>query len=92
MFSALRQGSPFYILEKGETPVLKIGQIESVSQPKPKYNTFNPALNFGMNMETVVDITVVIDGNKKEYLGIPSNLSTHGYGNVVVSESKEAMV
>lgn len=45
-----------------------------------------------MNMETVVDITVVIDGNKKEYLGIPSNLSTHGYGNVVVSESKEAMV
>lgn len=92
MFSALRQGSPFYILEKGEAPVLKIGQIESVSQPKPKYNTYNPALNFGMNMETVVDVTVMIDGNKKEYLGIPSNLSTHGYGNVVVSESKEAMV
>jgi hypothetical protein len=34
MFSALRQGAVLYILEKGDTPKLKIGQIEGVTQPR----------------------------------------------------------
>lgn len=92
MFSALRQGAPLYILEKGETPNVKIGQIESVTQPRPKYATYNPAMGLGANMETLVDITVKINGDKKEYVGIPSNLSVHGYGDVVISESREAMI
>lgn len=46
MFSALRQGSVLYILEKGETPSLKIGQVTSVTQPN--YNS-----NFLMNGSTV---------------------------------------
>jgi len=33
MFAALRQGSTIYILEKGETPTLKVGQIISVTAP-----------------------------------------------------------
>lgn len=92
MFSALRQGAPLYILEKGETPNVKIGQVESVTQPRPKYGTYNPAMGLGANMETLVDITVKINGDKKEYVGIPSNLSIHGYGDVVISESREAMI
>lgn len=92
MFSALRQGSPIYILEKGQTLVIKIGQVESVTQPRPKYATYNPNVGFGANMETVVDITVKIGNDKKEYVGVPSNLSIHGYGDVVLSESRDAMI
>lgn len=91
MFSALRQGSPIYVLEKGDILNLKIGQVESVSQPRPKYNTYNPTLGFG-NIETIVDIIVRFGNDKKEYIGIPSNLSIHGYGDVVISENKEAMI
>ena len=92
MFSALRQGAPLYILEKGETPNIKIGQVESVTQPRPKYATYNPAVGINGNMETIVDITVKINGDKKEYIGIPSNLSIHGYGDIVISESRDAMI
>lgn len=89
MFSALRQGAPLYILEKGENPTIKIGQIESVTQPRPKYNTYNLGLG---NMETIVDITAKVNGEKKEFIGIPSNLSIHGYGDHVISESRDAMI
>jgi polyhydroxyalkanoate synthesis regulator phasin len=92
MFSALRQGAPIYILEKGETPSIKIGQVESVTQPRPKYATYNPTIGLSGNMETLVDITVKLNGDKKEFVGIPSNLSIHGYGDIVISESKEAMI
>lgn len=93
MFSALRQGNPFYILEKGEQLSLKVGQVESVSLPKPKYNTYSPSLSFGMNMETVVDITVKVGDNKMEFKQVPSNLSIANFGDkgMVISESKEAM-
>lgn len=37
MFSALRQGSVVYILEKGENPVLKVGQVVSITQPNYGY-------------------------------------------------------
>lgn len=92
MFSALRQGSPIYILEKGETPTIKIGQIESVTQPRPKYQTYNPSVGFNANMETVVDLAVKLGNEKKEYVGVPSNLSIHGYGDIVLSESREALI
>lgn len=92
MFSALRQGSPIYILEKGESPSIKIGQVESVTQPRPKYQTYNPNVGFNANMETIVDIVVKIGNDKKEYIGIPSNLSIHGYGDIVISESRDAMI
>lgn len=92
MFSALRQGALIYILEKGENPNVKIGQVESVTQPRPKYNQFNPTVPFMANAETIVDITVSVDNEKKEYVGVPSNLSVHEYGNVLLSESRDAMI
>lgn len=52
MFSALRQGSILYILEKGEKPSMKVGQVMSVTQP-----TYNN--NFLMNGSTV-DINVKV--------------------------------
>ena len=58
MFNALRQGSPFYVLEKVDEPKLKIGNVVSVSQPTPKYNnTFIPNQQF---TEMVVDIVVKV--------------------------------
>lgn len=84
MFSALRQGALIYILDKGENPNIKIGQVEGVTQPR-----FMPGSGFGT---TVVDIAVKIDNDKKDFIGIPSNLSVHSYGSLVISESREAMV
>lgn len=84
MFSALRQGAPLYILEKGDTPVVKIGQIEGITQPR-----FSPSGGLGA---TIVDIAVKVDNERKDYIGVPSNASIHGYGNVVISESKDAMI
>lgn len=91
MFSALRQGSPFYILEKSDEPKLKVGQVVSVSQPTPKYaNSFIPNQNF---TETVVDVVVKVGEEEVKFEKLPSNLSIANFGQsgVVVSESKEAM-
>lgn len=85
MFSALRQGSLLYILDKGENPSIKVGQVEGVSQPR-----FNPGT--GLMGVTIVDIAVKVDNDKKEYIGIPSNASIHEYGNVVISESRDQMI
>ena len=81
-----------YILDKGETPSIKIGQVESVTQPRPRYGTFNPTIPFSANTETVVDIAAKIDNEKKDFIGVPSNASIHGYGNVVISESRDGMI
>lgn len=84
MFSALRQGALLYILEKGETPTIKIGQVEGVTQPR-----FSPQTGFG---STIVDIAVKVDNERKDFVGVPSTLSIHGQGNYVISENREAMV
>ena len=91
MFQSLRQGSLFYILEKGETPKLKIGHVVSVSQPQPKYSTSFPLPTNGVEM--VVDLSVKVDSETMDFKGLPSNLSIANFGarGMVVSESKEAM-
>ena len=55
MFSGLRTNSIFYVLEKGEEPTLKIGQVVSVSNPQPKFPTYQPGQFTTQPMETVVD-------------------------------------
>lgn len=92
MFSALRQGQPLYILEKGDDLSIKVGLVESVTQPRPEYGTYNPTVGFTGNMRSLVDITVKNGSNKQEFIGIPSNLSIHGNGDTVISESKDAMI
>lgn len=91
MFSALRQGSSFFILEKTNVPKLKIGSVVSVSQPMPKYNnTYVPGQNY---TETVVDVIVKVNEEELKFEKLPSNLSIANFGQsgIVVSESKEAM-
>lgn len=91
MFSALRQGSSFFILDKTNVPKLKIGSVVSVSQPMPKYNnTYIPGQNY---TETVVDVVVKVKDEEIKFEKLPSNLSIANFGQngIVVSESKDAM-
>lgn len=92
MFSALRQGSIIYILDKTNEPKIKTGYIETVSVPHPLYKTYNPAVSFGTNMQTVVDITVKVDDSKVQFECVPANLSIHSNGDMTISESREAMI
>lgn len=91
MFSTLRKGSTIYILDRTGTPDVKTGYVENVSMPRAMYPTYNPNVSLGTNMQTVVDMTVRIDNETKEFC-IPSNLSIHTYGDYTLSENKEAMI
>lgn len=92
MFSGLRAGSLFYILEKGEKPVLKIGQVSTVSNPIPKYGQYPTTPMFGQQMETVVDVSVKVGDQNMDFKQLPSNLSIANIGqNIVVTENRDAM-
>lgn len=86
MFSTLRQNSPIYILDKKGSPVLKKGVIESVSSQRSRTGSF-----YGQPMDMVVDITVNVEGSTEEFKNIPASLSIANDGNMVISESREAM-
>ena len=90
MFSGLRQNSLFYILDKGETPTLRIGQVVSVSNPQTKYPSYNNGFT-PQPMETVVDVKVKIDDDEVDFKQLPANGQIANDKNLVVSESKDAM-
>lgn len=83
MFSALRQGSTIYILEKGDKPKLKLGSVISATSPN-NYNYMNAG---------TLDINVSVDDQTLEFKQLPSALSVANYnnGNTIVSESKDLM-
>ena len=83
MFSALRQGSAIYILEKGEKPSFKVGQVTSITQPN--YNN-----NFLMNGSTI-DINVKVGNETMNFKNVPSSLSVTTYDNAIITETKELM-
>lgn len=93
MFSGLRQNSIIYVLEKkqgdGERLSLRIGQVLSVSNPQPKYQ-----LNYQLGaqgMETTVDITAKFQDEQMEFKQLPSTAQIANCGDLVVSESHDAI-
>lgn len=94
MFSTLSQGNPIYILDTSSGVKSLTGTIEKVSPPRPKYQTYTPNAVYGMNMETVVDISVRVDGEKREYKNVPSTSSVANFeqDHFVLADSKEAMI
>lgn len=91
MFSGLRQNNLFYILEKGEDFNLKVGQVVSVSNPQPKYNQFGNVSTYGVQPEMVVDAKIKVGDETVEFKQLGANLTIANSGNMVVSDSREAM-
>lgn len=86
MFSNLSQNSILYILDLRSNPKILSGPIERISIPRPKYNTFNP------NMEMVVDIVANINGERREFKGVPNNtIADFGEDAFVLAENKDAL-
>lgn len=83
MFSALRQGSMLYILEKGEKPLFKTGQVVSITQP-------NYGNNFLMNGSTV-DINVKVGDQTIDFKNVPASQTVASYNNTIITETKDLM-
>jgi hypothetical protein len=90
--NSLTSGSPFYVLKKGERPVLEIGTVKAKSQPRPQYQTQTPNLMNGMSFQQVVDLTVTINGSDRVINNIPLNVEIAAQGNETFSGSREAML
>lgn len=92
MFQGVRQKSLFYILDKNAL-TLKIGYVDSVSNPQPKntQNTYNP--NFYAQPEMVVDVKVQVGDDLLDFKQLPANLDIANFGQsgIVVSDSKDLM-
>ena len=70
---------------------LKIGQVVSVSNPQPRYNQFGNSNAYGVQPEMVVDVKIKIGDETVEFKQLNANASIANSGNVVVSDSREAM-
>lgn len=92
MFGTLRAGSLLYILNKGEEPNLKVGQVLSVTPPRPKVNSTIMPLN-PMQMEQVIDINVKVGDDTKTFSNVNTALSIvdTGANNYVISDDKQAI-
>ena len=91
MFSNLRTNSQIYILHRDSTPYVEIGQVVSVSQPRPRYQT----TNYLSPQEQVVDIVVGINGNNITLQSLPANLDVADQGtlngSLFISTTRDAM-
>ena len=78
MFSNLRTNSQIYILHRDATPYIEIGQVVSVSQPRPRYQTNS----YIAPQEQVVDLVVSINGNNITLQSLPANLDVADQGTI----------
>ena len=85
-------GSPFYVLRKGEKPVLETGVVKTKSQPRAKFPTQTPNIGIGMQMQQVIDVTVTINGKDEVFSEIPINVEIAARGNDTFTGSREAML
>lgn len=86
MFSNLSQNSILYVLDINGTPKVLSGPVERVTLPRPKYNSFNPS------MEMVVDIIATVNGERREFKGVPNGtIADFGNDSFVLAESKDAL-
>lgn len=90
MFQGVRQGGLFYVLDKGENPSLRVGQVTSVSNQYQKNNQFGAMPMYGAQ-DMVVDVCVKIGEDVMEFKQLNAALSIANSGSLVVSDSREAM-
>lgn len=91
MFSNLRTNSQIYVLHRDTEPYIEIGQVVSVSQPRPRYQTSN----FMSPQETVVDVVISVNGNNITLQSLPANLDVADQGtlngSLFITTSRDAM-
>lgn len=90
--NSLGVGNPFYVLRKGEKPILEVGVVKSKSQPRAKWPTQTPNIMQGMQMQQVVDVVATINGKDETFSDIPVNVEIAAKGNDTFSGSREAML
>lgn len=90
MFSNLSKGSVLYGLDNKEGVKLFTATIDKVTLPYPK----NMQNTFGQMPEMVVDITVNVDGERREFKQVPSSnaIADFGPNTVVLADSKDSLV
>lgn len=91
-FNSLGAGNPFYILRKGEKPMLAVGVVKSKSQPRAQYPTQTPNIGIGMQLQQVVDVIATINGKDETFPNLPINVEIAQKGNDTFSGSREAML
>lgn len=91
-FQSLGNGNPFYVLRKGEKPMLEVGVVKSKSQPRMKFPTQTPNIMTGMQTQQVLDVTATINGKDETFPDLPLNVEIAQRGNDTFSGSREAML
>ena len=92
-FNSIGVGSPFYILRKGDKPILEQGIVKEKSAPQPKYQPQGvPNAYNGMGMQHVTTLTITINGNDRVIADIPVNVEIAARGNETFTGSREAMI
>lgn len=85
-------GTPFYVLRKGEKPILEVGVVKGKSQPRAQYPTQTPNIGVGLQLQQVIDVTVTINGKDEVFANLPMNIEIATRGNDTFSGSREAML
>lgn len=82
MFSALRQGNIVYIIDKTDGLTLKKGQVISNSATNMPYN---------LNPNSLITLTIEIEGQTKEFNNIPAMQSSINYNNgkLIIIDNQE---
>ena len=85
MFSALRQGNVVYLLDKSNGLTLKSGQVISNSGAN---------LMYAATPQTVINLTIDVAGEHKEFNNIPAMQSSVNYnnGNLILIDNKELAI
>jgi predicted nuclease with TOPRIM domain len=91
MFSNLSQGHTLYILDTNNGVKFYPAKIDKISPMHPMYQTYTAGITNGMNMGSVVDITVTLDGSQKEFT-VSSLDSVSSANNYILADNKEAMI
>ncbi len=88
MFGALKQGSTLFVLDKSNKPTLKIGTIETTTQP----TVFN-AISYAPLPNQTFDAKVKFeDGESFEFKQLQAAMSVQSYGNIIVAETRDQML
>jgi hypothetical protein len=91
-FNSLVNGNPFYVLRRGEKPILEVGIVKSKTQPRAKFPTQTPNIMTGLQMQQVVDVVATINGKDETFNEVPINVEIAARGNDTFSGSREAML